>query len=222
MTGEHTREPVAGSDAPRPRVRHDRRPCRRTSRSIGVLVLVIASVLAVACGTGDDAVRQGDSFEFVSPGGQTAISYDPPSSRGQVGELAGPDLLDDTATIRLSDFAGQVVVVNVWGSWCGPCRGEAAALEQVYEATKDSGVSFVGIDFRDRKESGRDFVTDRAVSYPSIYDYDGRTLATLTTPTSVVPTTVVLDRAHRAAAVYLRAITAPELQQTVERIAAEP
>ncbi|WP_240498171.1 TlpA disulfide reductase family protein [Williamsia sp. 1135] len=176
----------------------------------------------VGCGTGDDAVRQGDSFEFVSPGGQTAIFYNPPASRGQVGELAGPNLLDDNATIALSDFAGRVVVINVWGSWCGPCRGEAPALEQVYEATKNSGVSFLGIDFRDRKQSGRDFVADRGVSYPSIYDYDGRTLAQLTTPTSVVPTTVVLDRNHRAAAVFLRAITADELQTTVARIAAEP
>lgn len=185
------------------------------------MVVVILVGILTACGTGNDAVRQGDSFEFVSPGGQTAIFYDPPDSRGQVGELMGPDLLDDDATIRLSDFAGKVVVINVWGSWCGPCRGEAPALEQVYEETKDSGVAFLGIDFRDRKDSGRDFVNDRGVTYPSIYDYDGRTLATLTTPTSVVPTTVVLDRRHRAAAVYLRTITADELRQRVDRIAAE-
>lgn len=183
---------------------------------------VPAAAILAACGTGGDAVRQGDTFQFVSPGGRTTIFYDPASARGQVGDLEGPDLLDGSAVINLSDFAGRVVVVNVWGSWCGPCRGEAPALEQVYQAIKGSGVAFLGIDFRDRKESGRDFVLDRGVSYPSIYDYDGRTLATLTTPTSVVPTTVVLDRGHRAAAVYLRTITAKELLQTVERIAAEP
>ncbi|OZG29782.1 protein disulfide reductase [Williamsia sp. 1138] len=215
---------VAGSITPTAHVACGRRRQRRDNRlrRLPAVVMVICALVLVGCGTGDDAVRQGDSFEFVSPGGQTAIFYDPPDSRGQVGELMGPDLLDDTATIRLSDFAGQVVVINVWGSWCGPCRGEAPALEQVYEQTKDSGVAFLGIDFRDRKQSGRDFVTDRGVTYPSIYDYDGRTLATLTTPTSVVPTTVVLDRRHRAAAVYLRAITADELRQRVERIAAEP
>lgn len=222
MTASRATAAVADSPTAAPRAFARRRSRGNPPGRLSAVVVMIVVGMLSACGTGNDAVRQGDSFEFVSPGGQTAIFYDPPDSRGQVGELMGPDLLDDAATIRLSDFPGQVVVINVWGSWCGPCRGEAPALEQVYEQTKDSGVAFLGIDFRDRKESGRDFVTDRGVTYPSIYDYDGRTLATLTTPTSVVPTTVVLDRRHRAAAVYLRAITADELRQSVERIAAEP
>ncbi len=191
-------------------------------RMLSLLFLGIATLLVIAgCGTGDDAVAQGENFEFVSPGGKTEIFYDPPSERGKVSDLTGPDLVADGKTINLTDFEGEVVVINVWGSWCGPCRGEAAALEEVYADTKDSGVAFLGIDFRDRKDSARDFVTDRAVTYPSIYDYDGRTLSKLTTPTSVVPTTLVLDRQHRAAAVFLKAVTADELQPVVERIAAE-
>lgn len=191
-------------------------------RLVTLCILGIATLLVIAgCGTGDDAVAQGENFEFVSPGGKTVIFYDPPSERGKVSNLTGPDLLSDDKTLSLSDFENQVVVINVWGSWCGPCRGEATALEEVYENTKDSGVAFLGIDFRDRKDSARDFVVDRAVTYPSIYDYDGRTLSKLTTPTSVVPTTLVLDRQHRAAAVFLKAVTAEELQPVVERIAAE-
>ncbi|OZG28194.1 protein disulfide reductase [Williamsia sp. 1138] len=187
-----------------------------------LVVLAVATlVVMTACSTGDDAVRQGDTFEFVSPGGKTEIFYDPPAERGTVSNISGPDLLDENKTISLDDFAGQVVVINVWGSWCGPCRGEAEALEEVYANTKASGVAFLGIDFRDRKDSARDFVEDRQVTYPSIFDYPGRTLAKLTTPTSVVPTTLVLDRDHRAAAVFLKAITAEELQPVVERIAAE-
>ncbi len=187
-----------------------------------LVVLAVATlVVMTACSTGDDAVRQGDTFEFVSPGGKTEIFYDPPAERGTVSNISGPDLLDENKTISLDDFAGQVVVINVWGSWCGPCRGEAEALEEVYANTKASGVAFLGIDFRDRKDSAQDFVEDRQVTYPSIFDYPGRTLAKLTTPTSVVPTTLVLDRDHRAAAVFLKAITAEELQPVVERIAAE-
>lgn len=187
-----------------------------------IAVLAVATLAVMtACSTGDDAVRQGDTFEFVSPGGKTEIFYDPPAERGKVSNISGPDLLDDNKTLSLDDFQNQVVVINVWGSWCGPCRGEADALEEVYSDTKDLGVSFLGIDFRDRKDSARDFVEDRQVAYPSIYDYSGRTLAKLTTPTSVVPTTLVLDRQHRAAAVFLKAITADELQAVVERIAAE-
>lgn len=186
------------------------------------IAVVAALTLALAgCGTGDDAVRQGDSFEFVSPNGQTVIFYDPPASRQKVAALRGPDLFADQKTIRLDDYTGQVVVINVWGSWCGPCRAEAPVLEEVYAQTKTRGVAFLGIDFRDRKETARDFVVDRAVTYPSIYDYDGRTLAALGTPTSVVPTTVVLDRQHRAAAVFLRAVTAADLLPVVQRLADE-
>ena len=54
------------------------------------------------------------------------------------------------------------------------------------------------------------------------YDFDGATLASMTTPTSVVPTTIVLDRDHRPAAVFLKAITADELGSTVQRVLAEP
>lgn len=125
-------------------------------------------------------------------------------------------------TVGLNDFAGKVVVINVWGSWCGPCRGEADDLEHVYAQNKTSGVEFLGINLRDNRQAAKDFIVDRKVAFPSIYDFAGITLAALTTPTSVVPTTIVLDRDHRPAAVFLKAITADELGATVQRVVAEP
>ena len=192
-------------------------------RKVSLLLTALAALVVVisGCGTGDDAVAQGDTFQFVSPGGQTVITY-PAAERKKVAELAGPDLVTDQP-LSLDDerFRDKVVVVNVWGSWCGPCRGEADDLEQVYEETKASGVEFVGIKLRDDRDSAKDFVADRNVGFPSIYDFDGITLSALTTPTAVVPTTVVLDRRHRPAAVFLKAVTAEELAQTVRRVAAE-
>lgn len=185
---------------------------------------VVASALIIAlagCGTGDDSVSQGNTFQFVSPGGQTVISYDA-ADRKPVAPLSGPDLVTDQQ-LSLDDprFQDKVVVVNVWGSWCGPCRGEAAALEQTYEKTKADGVEFLGINLRDDRASAKDFVADRNVGFPSIYDFDGATLAALTTPTSVVPTTIILDRQHRPAAVFLKAITADELTAKVTQVAGE-
>lgn len=185
------------------------------------IVLAVIALAATGCGVGDDAVPQGKTFQFVSPGGKTVITYDPPTARTPVADLTGPDLVTDES-IGLRDLRGQVVVINVWGSWCAPCRSEVDDLETTYAQTKNMGVAFLGIDFRDDRQTARDFVRDRSVSYPSIYDYAGRTLAALTTPTSVVPTTVVLDRAHRPAAVFLRAISATELTAVVRRVAAEP
>ncbi|MEU5842489.1 TlpA disulfide reductase family protein [Rhodococcus sp. NPDC047139] len=186
---------------------------------------ILGAVLLTSCATGDDAVATGGTFDFVSPGGQTRIFYDPPAERGTLGELSGEDLMNEGETISLDDFEGQVVVLNVWGQWCAPCRSEADDLEQVYEATKDLGVAFLGINVRDnQRDKAQDFVTDQQIGYPSIYDPPMRSLLALgrNYPTSVVPTTVVLDREHRVAAVYLTELLAEDLQPVVERVAAEP
>ncbi|MGW4099887.1 TlpA disulfide reductase family protein [Mycobacterium sp. NPDC004974] len=182
-------------------------------------------VLLTACSTGDDAVAQGGTFEFVAPGGKTDIFYDPPEKRGTPGELSGPELTDPTKTISLEDFAGKVVVINVWGQWCGPCRAEIGQLQKVYEQTRDKGVAFLGIDVRDNnRDAAVDFVTDRKVTFPSIYDPAMRTMIAFggKYPTTVIPSTVVLDRQHRVAAVFLRELLAEDLQPLVERLAAEP
>ncbi|OZC90854.1 protein disulfide reductase [Rhodococcus sp. 06-412-2C] len=190
-----------------------------------ILAVCAASSVALAagCSTGTDAVAQGGTFQFVSPGGQTDIFYDPPSERGALGELSGPDLMTEGKTTSLSDYDGDVVVLNVWGQWCGPCRGEADDLEKVYEATRASGVEFLGINVRDESQTAaQDFVVSNNVTYSSIYDPPMRTLTALGgVPTSVIPTTVVLDRQHRVAAVFLRELLAEDLQPVVERIAAE-
>lgn len=181
---------------------------------------LLGGTLLAGCGTGKDAVAQGDTWQFVSPGGKTVITYDP-AQRKPVAPLSGPDL-ETGKPVALTDFDGKVVVVNVWASWCGPCRGEADGLLRTYHQTRGQGVAFLGINLRDNRDSARDFATDRGIDYPSIYDFAGAHLAALTTPTSVVPTTVILDRLHRPAAVYLRAVEPLELKAAVEKVAAEP
>jgi thiol-disulfide isomerase/thioredoxin len=193
------------------------------NRLRALAVCAIAALIAVGCATGRDAVAQGGTFEFVSPGGKTDLYYDPPQTRGSIGDLTGPALMDDRP-IHLSDFAGKVVVINIWGSWCAPCRTETPELEKAFDETEPLGVAFLGIDVRDDRSAAKDFVTDRNVSYPSIFDPAMRSLIALGKgyPTSVVPTTLVLDRKHRVAAVYLRALLAEDLRPAVQRIAAEP
>ncbi|WP_327142439.1 TlpA disulfide reductase family protein [Nocardia sp. NBC_01327] len=196
---------------------------RRTA-SILLASLSLVAVLAGCSTAGKDAVAQGGTFEFISPGGKTDITYDPPSARGTIGKLSGPDLMTAGKTTSVDDFPGKVVVINIWGQWCGPCRAEAPALEQVYAATQDKGVAFLGINVRDnQQDKAQDFVTDNKIGYPSIYDPSMRSLLALggKFPTSVIPTTIVLDRNHRVAAVFLRSLLADDLQPTVTRLAAE-
>jgi thiol-disulfide isomerase/thioredoxin len=168
---------------------------------------VIAVLLAVAmsgCATRKDAVVVGGSFNFVAPGGRTQIPYDPPASRGTVSGLARDDLLRPGHKIGLAVFPNTVVALNSWGSWCGPCRLEAADLEQTCQATKASGVTVLGIDVRDDvRDAAVDFVRERAITYPSIDDPPGRSLGALHGfPRNTAPATIVLDRAHRVAMVF--------------------
>jgi thiol-disulfide isomerase/thioredoxin len=132
--------------------------------------------------------------------------------------------MDPSRTVLLDDFAGQVVVINVWGQWCGPCRTEMPELQQVYDATRAEGVAFLGIDVRDNnRQAAVDFIVDRNVTFPSIYDPSMRTMIALGAryPTTVIPSTIVLDRGHRVAAVFLRALLAEDLEPVVRRLAVE-
>jgi thiol-disulfide isomerase/thioredoxin len=197
-------------------------------RPLAFVATAVAGLL-VGCSSGDDAVAQGGTFEFVAPGGKTDIYYEPPDHRGRPGPVAGPELTDPSRTVSVDDpagpFAGKVVVINVWGQWCGPCRAEVTQLQQVYNATRTDGVTLLGIDVRDNnRQAAQDFVKDRNVTFPSIYDPAMRTMIAFggKYPTTVIPSTLVLDRSHRVAAVFLRELLAEDLQPVVQRIASEP
>lgn len=187
-----------------------------------LLALLVASGCSFSSPTGD-APSQAGEFTFVAPGGQTRIFYDPPEQRGTVRGLSGDSLLEPGRTIGLDDFPGQVVVLNVWGAWCGPCREEMPGLQQIHEQMQPSGVTLLGIDVRDSADAARDFMADRGITYPSIFDNPGRSLLALSGfPRSTVPSTIVLDRQHRVAAVFLTAVRVSELLPVVQRVAAEP
>ncbi|MDN6439570.1 MAG: TlpA family protein disulfide reductase [Corynebacterium nuruki] len=196
------------------------RPVLRT-----VLAATAAAALSfgiAACGSdstaGQDAVAIGGTFEFVSPGGQTEITYDQ-ADRKQVGDLQGDSLMDPGKTVGLDDFDGKVVVLNAWGQWCGPCRSESDDLERVQERlAKDGRGTILGINVRDpSRDKAQDFVTDNGITYPSLYDPPFKSaLALGGIPASVIPTTVVLDKQHRPAKVFLREITEDDLWGAVE------
>lgn len=185
-----------------------------------LLVALAVLGLVAGCSSGKDAVVQGSSFSFVSPGGKVDITYDV-AQRQTSPVLAGDDLMNEGKQLSLADFPGKVVVLNLWGQWCGPCRTEVPELESL--AKQAPGVQVVGIDVRDpAREVAQDFVRDRKLTYPSIYDPDGRVLLKLSGyPRNIIPSTIVLDEQHRVAAVFLRPVLAQDLLPVVQRLEAE-
>lgn len=190
-----------------------------------VLLLALplaAALLAAGCSTGTDAVATGNEFNFVSPGGQTDITYDG-DDRQPIPEMSGESLMEEGQQIELSSYEGKVVVLNIWGAWCPPCRVEAPQLQKVWEAKEDAGVQVLGIDVRDDQRSApEDFMRDTGLTYPSIYDPPGRSLLALKGyPRAAVPSTIVLDKQHRVAAVFLRDLLAEDLTPLLDRLLAE-
>ncbi|TCP53114.1 thiol-disulfide isomerase/thioredoxin [Tamaricihabitans halophyticus] len=183
---------------------------------------LLAMLLLASCTVGDNAPASGGNFEFVAPDGKTEIFY-PESERQDLPPLTGDSLFDEGTEISTDDFAGQVLLINVWGTWCGPCRSEVPELESLYRKTKDDGVTVLGIDVRDDRGAAQDFLRDRGVTYPSIFDNAGRSLLPLKGyPRNAVPSTILLDRQHRVAAVYLTEQLESDLMPKVRELAADP
>lgn len=109
-------------------------------------------------------------------------------------EIRGRTIAGDSLSLR--SLRGHVVVLNVWGSWCAPCRAEAPDLAAISTETGVRGVRFVGIDVRDNPSAARAFERNYAITYPSFDDQDGLVLAQFTgiVPVSAVPSTLVVDR----------------------------
>lgn len=161
--------------------------------------LVAAGLLLVAgCSSGQQASqnRQGQAG-FVSGNGN--VSTFAAADRKPAPELTGKTLDDKTWT--LSEQKGKVVVLNVWGSWCPPCRKEAPDL---VAAAKELGASvqFIGLNTRDLDPApAKKFVQEFGVTYPSIYDPNGKALLRFRGQISpkAIPTTLVIDKSGKVA-----------------------
>lgn len=192
----------------------------RVAAMIAALAITLAGCSADQT-AGQDAVAIGGTWTFVSPGGKTEIVY-PVEERKPIAQFSGEILAEPEKTIKLEDFAGKVVVINAWGQWCAPCRSESDDLQEVHEALGEDG-TVLGINVRDfNADAARDFLADNGLTYPSIYDPPFKTAAAMGgVPASVIPTTIVLDKQHRPAAVFLREVTAKDLLEVTKPLVEE-
>jgi peroxiredoxin len=181
-------------------------------RFIAAAALAVTLVTA-GCTTGHDAVDQANASGMdVTVGTKTFA----PGARMDAPAVTGTLL--DGGSFDMAAQRGHVVVVNVWGSWCGTCRIEAADLATVNNAMAAKGVRFVGIDLRDSKDGANDYIASHHITFPSIFDPAGRTLLQFTdVPPQAVPSTVVIDATGKIASVHYGVVTRAELTDMIAK-----
>jgi len=183
------------------------------------IALTLLALLLSACSTaGAQPSSGGNGYVGTGKGSLTRV---PPASRVKAPVAAGT-LLGSNTTVSTASYQGKVVVLNVWGSWCPPCRQEAPALQQASVQTARVA-RFLGINSRDSDPAtAQAFVRAKGVTYPSIYDPDGQVLLHFsgTLPLSTFPSTLILDRQGRVAARISGPITKITLVDLVDDVAA--
>ncbi len=167
-------------------------------------------VLLSSCGGGGTSSTQ---ESFVA--GNGSVTFINPDKRVEAPTLSGMTL----SGINYKFDIGQVAVINVWASWCSPCRAEAPTLAAL--AKKYTDVAFMGILTRDNPATAEAFQRRFALPYPTLIDdslligFKGSLQA------NAIPSTVVIDRKGRVAARISGEITVASLTDLIERVSAE-
>ena len=186
-----------------------------------VLALGGALVLLTGCTGGSDAVAVGNGGEFrfveATPSGEVI----PPDERATAPEFSGTLL--GGGDFSSGELSGDVAVLNFWGSWCPPCRVETPEFQEVYADVREQEVQFLGLNVKETSEQFALAFVDRfGIEFPSLYDPRGEVaLAFRDYPANAIPSTIVLDRDGRVAAVYTGEISQDDLRRVLDRLIEE-
>jgi thiol-disulfide isomerase/thioredoxin len=187
-----------------------------SARRVVAAVLLAATALT---GCSSSGTADGSGKGFVS--GDGTITVLPATQRPDPVALSGKTL--EGADLDVTSLRGKVVVLNVWGSWCAPCRKEAPDLEQAYTELKGKGVQFVGVNVNEQSASQAvAFQKKFAVTYPSLADDGGKSLLALrgAVAANAIPSTLVLDTEGRIAVRISGPTTRTTLVDLVEDVVA--
>lgn len=160
--------------------------------------------LAACTDSGDDTnrVNEINRDRFVSGDGSN-YRWDDPGDRPEAPVVTGESLTGEP--LDTAEWAGSIIVMNFWGSWCPPCRSEAEYLVEAHEHFSDQDVRFVGVNIRDTVDAALAFERNYGVAYPSFNDASGAIALQFVdygvSPTTI-PATFVIDRERRVFSVW--------------------
>jgi thiol-disulfide isomerase/thioredoxin len=191
---------------------------RRTAVRVAAGLAAMLMLTACASTGADEQTRSAGQLGYPNvPRNLTRVA---PEQRKELPAVSGPTL-GSNETISTQDFRGKVVVINVWGSWCPPCRKEAPDLQAASVETKDVA-QFVGITSKDYDPAPAEaFVRSFKISYPSIYDPTGKVLLAFAgeLPPSAIPSTMIIDRQGRLAVRVLSEVSKITLVDMINDVA---
>lgn len=122
----------------------------------------------------------------------------------------------DGQSYRLADLKGQVVVINFWASWCGPCRVEAPELQRVWDAYKDKGVMFLGVAYTDTERGAKAFITEYSQTYPNGLDL-GTKISDLYNIQGV-PETFIINQQGEVVEFIMQQVSETQLSGILDRV----
>ncbi len=166
----------------------------------GVVLIAVVAVVALTAlgGGGGKALAPEAATGQVRPV-QPNVTIIPASDRQPLPALTGETL--DGSSLDLASMRGQVLVLNFWASWCGPCRSEQAGLQQASRELAGQGVHFVGVDIRDQRAAAQAYEREFKTTYPSLFDPSAALTAKLRDQAPAFPpATLVIDRQGRVGA----------------------
>ena len=175
------------------------------------IALALASVLLLSGCSNGGASKAQESF-IAGSGAVTKIGI---SDRIEAPKIAG-------TTLQGTEFSftpGKIAVVNVWASWCSPCRAEEPTLSAL--ARKYSDVQFIGILTRDNPVNAEAFARKHNSPYPTLIDDSILIGFRKSLPANAIPTTVIIDKKGRVAARISGSVTVASLSQLIEDVSTE-
>ena len=182
--------------------------------SIGLLALLIVPI--AGCSDSQPGTSSGSETNFVV--GDGSIEVVPADQRVAAPDFSLPTL--EGGTFALGKQRGKIVVMNVWASWCAPCRKEAPDLQAVWKQADKKSVQFVGLDTRDSTTSAQGFIKNYGITYPQAIDTDGQVqlLFRSTLPAQAIPSTLIVDAQGRVAARILGTASQATLRNVIDAV----